>query len=310
MWVRYTRSQQAHQHGYISRLYASALLTVRRRRVKGRVEGCMATGVGAATTNWWKSRDWTDGPGRYWDSECQSIYFDIVCLTTLRTSTNSGLLNDARSILWALSLCLNVRQYHAGSDLVHPSVHRRFFRSVCPLAGHPYTDEHCCIIKFVPTVAKPKECRNSLYGTVSNVCVCVCVCVRVCTGNGQWAVSGLIFITCECLHNSVTRCHFCAVNCEVHAHEYNSREVGSLISYRSLLNAIINELIWYKSSSGRLLVISRVNSICESFLDMMLNCIHIFIVTGSFLYWCVMKPASQRFFIHSCFYQLIFINLI
>jgi len=33
---------------------------------------------------------------------------------------------------------------------------------------------------------------------------------------------------------------------------------------------------------------------------MTLNCIHIFIVTGSFLYWCVMRPASQRFFIHSC----------
>jgi len=35
---------------------------------------------------------------------------------------------------------------------------------------------------------------------------------------------------------------------------------------------------------------------------MALNCIHIFIVTGSFLYWCVMRLASQRFFIHSCIY--------
>jgi len=35
-------------------------------------------------------------------------------------------------------------------------------------------------------------------------------------------------------------------------------------------------------------------------LGMTLNCIHIFIVTGSFLYWCVMKPASQRFCIHRC----------
>jgi len=35
-----------------------------------------------------------------------------------------------------------------------------------------------------------------------------------------------------------------------------------------------------------------------SVLGMTLNCIHIFIVTGSFLYWCVMRPASQRFFIH------------
>jgi len=35
-------------------------------------------------------------------------------------------------------------------------------------------------------------------------------------------------------------------------------------------------------------------------LGMTLNCIHIFIVTGSFLYWSIMRPASQRFFIHSC----------
>jgi len=34
-------------------------------------------------------------------------------------------------------------------------------------------------------------------------------------------------------------------------------------------------------------------------LGMTLNCIHIFIVTGSFLYWCVIWLASQRFFIHS-----------
>jgi len=42
-------------------------------------------------------------------------------------------------------------------------------------------------------------------------------------------------------------------------------------------------------------------------LGMTLNCIHIFIVTGSFLYWCVMRPASQRLFIHSCIYQRILI---
>jgi len=41
---------------------------------------------------------------------------------------------------------------------------------------------------------------------------------------------------------------------------------------------------------------------------MTLNCIHIFIVTGSFLYWCVMRPASQRFFIHSCSYLRILIT--
>jgi len=32
-----------------------------------------------------------------------------------------------------------------------------------------------------------------------------------------------------------------------------------------------------------------------------------FIVTGSFLYWCVMRPASQRFFINSCIYLRILI---
>jgi len=41
---------------------------------------------------------------------------------------------------------------------------------------------------------------------------------------------------------------------------------------------------------------------------MTLNCIHIFFVTGSFSYWCVMRPASQRFFIHSCIYRRILIK--
>jgi len=40
---------------------------------------------------------------------------------------------------------------------------------------------------------------------------------------------------------------------------------------------------------------------------MTLNCIHIFIVTGRFLYWCVVRPASQRFFVHSCIFLRIFI---
>jgi len=44
------------------------------------------------------------------------------------------------------------------------------------------------------------------------------------------------------------------------------------------------------------------NQLFKTVLGMMLNCIHIFIVTGSFLYWCVMRLASQRFFIHSCIY--------
>jgi len=35
---------------------------------------------------------------------------------------------------------------------------------------------------------------------------------------------------------------------------------------------------------------------------MTLICFHIFIVTGSFLYWCVTRPASEHFFIHSCIY--------
>jgi len=42
-------------------------------------------------------------------------------------------------------------------------------------------------------------------------------------------------------------------------------------------------------------------------LGMTLSCIHIFIVTGSFLYWWVMRSASQRFFIHSCIYLWIVI---
>jgi len=41
---------------------------------------------------------------------------------------------------------------------------------------------------------------------------------------------------------------------------------------------------------------------------MTLNCIHIFIVTGSCLYRCIMRPASQRFFIHSCIYLRILIS--
>jgi len=40
---------------------------------------------------------------------------------------------------------------------------------------------------------------------------------------------------------------------------------------------------------------------------MTLNCIHVFIVTGGFLYWCVMRPASQRFFIYSCIHLRILI---
>jgi len=42
-------------------------------------------------------------------------------------------------------------------------------------------------------------------------------------------------------------------------------------------------------------------------LGMTLNCLHIFIVTGGFLFRCVMKPASQHFFIQSCIYLRILI---
>jgi len=42
-------------------------------------------------------------------------------------------------------------------------------------------------------------------------------------------------------------------------------------------------------------------------MGMTINCIHIFIVTGSFFYWCVMRPASLRFFLHSCIYLRILI---
>jgi len=45
----------------------------------------------------------------------------------------------------------------------------------------------------------------------------------------------------------------------------------------------------------------------QDVLGITLNCIHIFIVTGRFLYWCVMRPASQRFFIRSCIYLRILI---
>jgi len=43
--------------------------------------------------------------------------------------------------------------------------------------------------------------------------------------------------------------------------------------------------------------------IVEIVLGMTLNCIHIFIVTGSVLYWRVLRPASQRFFIVVFIYE-------
>jgi len=42
----------------------------------------------------------------------------------------------------------------------------------------------------------------------------------------------------------------------------------------------------------------QVSFWCGFVLGMTLNCIRIFIVTGSFFYWCVIRPARQRFFIY------------
>jgi len=44
------------------------------------------------------------------------------------------------------------------------------------------------------------------------------------------------------------------------------------------------------------------------FLDMTLNCIHIFIVTGSFLYWCVMRPR-RPVSVSSCTASCIYLRL-
>jgi len=55
------------------------------------------------------------------------------------------------------------------------------------------------------------------------------------------------------------------------------------------------------------LISGTVSYHTSTVLGMTLNWIHIFIVTGSFLYWCVIMPANQRFFIHSCIYLRILI---
>jgi len=67
--------------------------------------------------------------------------------------------------------------------------------------------------------------------------------------------------------------------------------------------AIISQMVARSHSLG---IDNRLS--CDTIvLGMTLNCIHIFIVTGSFLHWCVMRPASQRFFIHSWIYWRILI---
>jgi len=58
---------------------------------------------------------------------------------------------------------------------------------------------------------------------------------------------------------------------------------------------------------SKLIKMTTVNSLKTCVQGMTLNCIHIFIVTGSFLYWCVMRLASQRLFLHSCIYLRILI---
>jgi len=79
----------------------------------------------------------------------------------------------------------------------------------------------------------------------------------------------------------------------VHRKKCNKRLQTALISGQVL--AVIPSWHWMP-----------FQNICY-FLGMTLNCIHIFIVTDSFLYWCVMRPASQRFFTHSCIYLRILI---
>jgi len=54
------------------------------------------------------------------------------------------------------------------------------------------------------------------------------------------------------------------------------------------------------SCTWEIFLFNKGGIITRYVLGMTLNCIHIFIVTGSFLYGCVIRPASQRFFIYSC----------
>jgi len=70
-----------------------------------------------------------------------------------------------------------------------------------------------------------------------------------------------------------------------------------------------DDMRWDEMITWRFLLVST-NTISVDFflvLGMTLICIHLFIVTCSFLYWCVMRPASQHFFINSCIYLRILI---
>jgi len=63
------------------------------------------------------------------------------------------------------------------------------------------------------------------------------------------------------------------------------------------LDAIYMNTPFSKRPSVHDLDLGKWSYSLHSVLGMTLNCIHIFIVTGSLLYWCVMRPTSQRFFI-------------
>jgi len=75
--------------------------------------------------------------------------------------------------------------------------------------------------------------------------------------------------------------------------------------YTEIDNSHRQDSLQYRMTWKRLCDIVRLNY--KRVLGMTLNCIHIFIVTGGFLYWWVMRQASQCFFIHSCIYLWILI---
>jgi len=77
-------------------------------------------------------------------------------------------------------------------------------------------------------------------------------------------------------------------------------------SSSSILNILVGKNLWSANTFGCRAKICPTVALL-SVQGMTLNCIHVFIVTGSFSYWFVMRPASQRFFIHCCIYLRILI---
>jgi len=80
-----------------------------------------------------------------------------------------------------------------------------------------------------------------------------------------------------------------------------------LVNYRTNTSFFLFVKLWWQmdpvSANSRKLYKKGI------WATVLINCIHIFIVTGSFLYWCVMRPARQRFFIHSsCYLRILFIS--